>query len=165
MWIREDLVLQSLDCALQVRDLTALLRNHCLGVRQFLLGTEQTFLSRMQSNEDWLNFFLQLSCLSLSDESEEFSIGASSSDELEDEPESEEESDDEFGLPSSRASGTSLASGCWSPMGNFMFLTTIGLARRDSNRICARGFQSPSAPPLRSSMRCTLFIALLSFFL
>jgi len=63
----------------------------------------------------------------LSDESEEFSIGASSSDELEDESESEEESDDEFGLPSSRANGTSLASGCWSPIGSFMFLTTIGL--------------------------------------
>ena len=105
-------------------------------------------------------------CLSLSDESEEFSMGASSSDELEDESESEDESDDESGLPSSRASGTSLASGCWSQMGNFMFLTTIGLARRDANCICARSrFHSPSAPPLRSSMRCTLFIALLSFFL
>ena len=89
--------------------------------------------------EDHLSIF-ESSCsfaiwLSLSEESEEFSMGASSSDELEDESESEDESDDEFGLPSSRASGTSLASGCWSHLvtnGQFMHLTTIGLARRDS---------------------------------
>ena len=41
----------------------------------------------------------------------------------------------------------------------------MGLASSASRRTCARGFQSPLAPPGRSNMRCTLPMALVIIFL